>query len=447
MKPRTAKWLCLPILLCCAGPVFGQEPEPKEEVQRLSASPMDSFNKELPSWLIFSGQLRGRAEGYTGGSFEANSADAYLLTRLLLNMEIRPANSVKLFFQGMDAHAPWKNALPAGEPYRDTMDLGQGYLELGEIEEHGFGLRLGRQELAFGEQRLIGAAPWWNTPRAFDGLRGSFAGNGFRLDVLAASAVEIRQEQFDESIPGNNIYGFYTSFGKLVRNATIEPYFFWRRESGLATELGAPGVSNFATVGFRWVGKFPANFDYAMEMAKQAGSLGGETLRAWAGHWSLGYTVMNARFIPRIFAEFNFASGDSNPTDNRGGTFNQLYPTGHDKFGLADRVAWQNIEHIRGGAEFMPTRKWTLSARYNAYWLADPHDALYGALGTAVARSATGGAGRYVGREADFVTGYKLNPRLNFAGGYGYFVPGTFLDHTTPGISYTYPFATATYDF
>ena len=232
----------------------------------------------------------------------------------------------------------------------------------------------------------------------------------------------------------------------MPRNS-IEPFLFWRRQSGLTTELGAPGTMNFGTLGLRASGKLPSNFDYDTQLAAQNGKLGDESIRAWAGHWLLGYTLAGTALTPRLFTEYNQASGDANPTDNKKGTFDQLYPTGHDKYGLTDLVGWQNMKQLRSGLEVSMSKSWNASVRYNSYWLADPHDALYTGAGAVLARSATGSAGSYVGRELDVIASGKLRPSLGFSAGLGYFVPGTFLRNTTPGKPYTYPYAMLTYDF
>jgi len=425
---------------------------PKPEAQAGPAdppafSPLDPVNDALPKWLQFSGQVRMRVEGYSGGGFNPANEDAYLLTRLWLNARVQPTSWLKFFGQAMDAHAPWKNETPAGPPYRDTMNLRQAYVEFGDVEKQTAGFRFGRQELEFGEGRLVGALPWANTARTFDALRGSYIGKGFRVDAFASRVVRIIPSNFDESTPGNNFYGVYTSFKKVVPKAVVEPYFFWRRQSALRTELGAPGILNFGTYGVRWVGKLPAGFDYNTDFAGQDGSLGSESIGAWANHVLLGYTILKVRFTPRLFAEYNHATGDRNPTDNHRGTFDQLYPTGHDKYGLTDQVGWQNMHHVRAGMEFKFNKKWMATGRYNSYWLADAHDALYTAGGGIIARNPTGSAGRYVGQGFDFVSSFSFNSRLTVSGGFGKIFAGTFLKNTTPGASYNYPYAMTVYNF
>ncbi len=428
-------------------------PAPKPDAQVAKASPpawspFDAVNEALPKWLSFSGQLRFRVEGYTDGGFNPANEDAYLLTRLWLNLKVQPTSWMKLYFQSMDSHAPWKKSLPAGAPFRDTMDLRQGYVEFGDVEKPSFGLRFGRQELDFGEGRLLGISPWANTARSFDGFRSSYVGNGYRVDGFAATVVNINQDEFDWSRPGNNLYGVYTSFKKVVPRAVVEPYFLWRRQSGLRTELAQPGISNFGTYGVRWVGKAPANFDYNTDIVGQHGSLGVESINAWASHWVLGYTIPRIHFTPRLFAEYNYASGDKNPTDNKRGTFDMLYPSGHDKWGLTDQVGWQNMHHVRTGGEVKLNKKLSASMRYNAYWLADPHDALYnGGTGAVVARDPSGASGRYVGQGFDIVSNFNFNSRFSLSGGYGKVFAGTFLKNRTPGASYNYPYLMTVYSF
>jgi hypothetical protein len=444
MRVSALRWLVLLALGFSSSNLRAQQPA-SQNSQYLS----DELNSKLPGWLSFSGEYRFRLEGFTGGGFKSGNDDMYPLSRLRLNMKIQPASWLKFVFQGQDARTLGEIVdkrfhLP---PYQDTMDLRQAYVEIGDAEKKTAGLRIGRQELAFGEERLIGNVNWLNTARSFDGARATFHRKGYRLDAFAASVVNIHEGQFNENIPGNNIYGLYGGLEKLVPQATLEPYLIWRRASNLPTETKTRGTLNFATVGFRWVGKLPANFDYGTEMAKQAGSLGTDSISAWAGHWVLGYTVARARFKPRVLAEYNFASGDHNPTDGKRGTFDQLYPTGHDKYGLADQVGWKNIHHLRGGVEFTPRAKWLLTGRYSAWWLADSHDALYSAGGAVVARVANGSAGRYVGQELDFLAVYSLSKQIQTGGGFGHILPGTFLKRATPGEAYNLPYATLTFSF
>ena len=449
MKRNQTQWVRAAVLALIATSVFAQQPPPATQAMVTSADqPLSNeLNDQLPNWLRFSGEYRLRVEGFTGGGFKANNEDTYLLSRLRLNMFLQPKSWLKFGFQAQDAHVFWKNQNPAAPPFQDAMDLRLGYIEIGDVEKKTMGFRAGRQELDFGDQRLIGSLNWTNTARSFDALRGTFRRNGYRVDLFAASVVNVADRQFDESSNGNYLYGIYGGMEKLVPKATVEPYFLWRRQSGLKAETGTIGISNFGTVGLRWVGKLPANFDYGLEMDKQAGSLGTDTISAWAGHWVIGRTFAAAPWRPHVILEYNYASGDGNPKDGHRGTFDQLYPTGHDKYGLADQVGWKNIRNARASIELKPGKKWLTIGRYDAWWLANSHDALYNAASAVVARVVNGSAGTFVGQELDAFAAYNLSKQIQFGGGYGHIFPGTFLNHATPGQAYNFPYATTTFVF
>jgi hypothetical protein len=150
---------------------------------------------------------------------------------------------------------------------------------------------------------------------------------------------------------------------------------------------------------------------------------------------------------PRLIAEYNFASGDKNPTDGIRGGFDQLYPTPHDKTGLADQVGWKNIHHARAGIELKPTSKVSLVGNYHSWWLANVHDGLYNIGGALIARSADALAEKHVGQELDAQVLFAPSGQIQITGGYAHIFPGKFLMRTTPGKAYQYPFVMITYLF
>ncbi|MGH9783813.1 MAG: alginate export family protein, partial [Terriglobia bacterium] len=406
----------------------------------------DQLNQTLPAWLRLSGEVRGRVEGFAGGGF-GDSNDAYWLNRIRLDMSLIPSGWLKLRFQAQDAQAFGRNPKPDAPPFEDTIDVRTAYAELLDPENKTMGLRIGRQELVFGEQRLVGHVSWLNTARTFDAVRATVRYKGYRLDAFAATVVNIRDGEFNKRSDGNNFHGVYGSVSSLIPKTVIEPYAFWRLAPRLTTELGTTGNLDFKTIGFRWVGKLPAGFDYGTEVAGQVGSLGSDQVSAWAGHWLLGYTALAFPKTPRFIVEYNYASGDDNPGDGTRGTFDQLYPTAHDKYGLADQVGWRNIHHGRLGVEIRPQPKLLLIGNYHSWWLASARDGLYSAAGPLVASSADGSAGRHVGQEVDVQAVYSLSPALQLSGGYAHLFPGTFLKNATPGNAYSFPYLMISYTF
>ena len=414
----------------------------------LDHKPTDELNKELPKWLKFSAEFRARLEGFSGGGFKPDNSDLYYLNRIRINLLIQPANWIKVFAQTQDARVAFKNTKPNAPPYQNTWDLRQAYLELGDSEKGIIGVRTGRQELNFGEQRLIGSADWNNTARSFDAVRATLHPMvGVRVDAFASSAVVQTDGAFDHHQAGNDLHGLYGGLDTLIPNAVIEPYVLWHVAPRMKNEAGEVANLDEYTSGLHMVGKLPHGFDYGTEMDLQRGSLGSDQIKAWAGHWVAGYTVASLAYKPRFLLEYNYASGDHNAKDGIRGTFDQLYPTAHDKYGLLDQVGWKNIKDLRGGVEMKPAKRWKTSAIFHDWYLADPHDALYNAASTAIERNPAGVLATHVGEELDGQASVALYSTMQVAFGFGHIFPGEFLKVSTPGKSYNFPYLMYTYAF
>jgi hypothetical protein len=304
----------------------------------------------------------------------------------------------------------------------------------------------GARSWYYGDQRLVGHAGWLNAARTFDAARVTFRTPNAQVDVFAASVVRILDGAFDKSGNGNRFAGAYVTTGKVLPNATLEPYVFWRRDGNLRGETGTLGSLKQITSGARAAGRLPARLDYNVEMDLQTGSLAADEVRAWAGHWQLRASLPG-RMAPHITGEYNFASGDSNPADGTRGTFDQLYATAHDKYGLADQVGWRNIHDVRFGFDVSPFKATPVTVNYHSYWLAESRDALYAASGAVLARIATGAASTKVGQEIDLQIARPISPQLALAAGYSHLFAGPFLKQATPGRSYSGPFVMLTYVF
>jgi hypothetical protein len=266
--------------------------------------------------------------------------------------------------------------------------------------------------------------------------------------VFASSVVPGESSDLHNALPGNNLYGVYGSFQNIVPKADFEPYVLWRvaPSSSALPETLNRGHLNEVTIGLHWKGALPAAFDYDTEFDGQTGSLGTSSIAAWAGYASLGKTLRKVAASPRVFLEGNYASGTTNPNGRDWNTFDELYPSNHDKLGFADLVGRRNLVQFRTGVEEEPTKKWKLKQQFESFWLATANDNLYASSG-AISVAAHPGAGRHIGNELDLVAEYQLDKGLGFGFGYGRMFAGQFLNTTTPGHDYSYPYAFFEYNF
>jgi len=399
----------------------------------------------LPSWLRVRGEFRGRVEGFENAGFSTGRDDLYWLNRLRLNATVTATRSLSFQVQAHDARVAAKQVGATGAPFKATLDFRTAFADIGNATAP-LAVRLGRQELAFGDQRLVGHASWLNAARTFDAARMTVRRKTLVVDGFVASVVRILDGELDKSGNGNRFVGAYAASSAVVPSSSVEPYVFWRRDVLVRTERGDLADMHQTTVGVRWAGRLPAKFEYGIETALQSGSVGDDSIHAWAGHYRLR-TPSGPRAL-RVTTEFNYASGDRTGTDGRRGTFDQLYPTPHDKYGLADQVGWKNIQHVRTAVDLTPVSGWPVTAAYHSWWLAEKTDALYAAGGAVlVPRVADGAASSHVGQELDVQLSRAITPQLTLAAGYAHIFTGPFLKQATPGASYSHPFAMITYVF
>jgi hypothetical protein len=441
MRIRTALIIALTCLATLSVPAFAQAPPSAPSTQ----NPPTAFaSLDLPTWMRVGVEHRGRLEGLAGAGFADNREDLYWLNRVRVTARFSMKPWLSAAVQAQDSRVEGRNGAITGAPFRDQFDLRLAHVDVGAFEKSRFALRGGRQELVFGDQRLVGHGNWLNTARSFDAVRGVFRHKKLRIDGFAASVVAIQMDDLNRSGAGNYFYGVDAPLTILPSAGVLEPYLFVRTAEKLTTETGTLGDLTSSTTGVRMVGKISARTDYNVEAAIQRGSLGSDTISASAGHAVIGRTIPVGSKTYRAFGEYNFASGDDTPGDGDRGTFDQLYPTGHDKYGLADQVGWKNIHHLRTGLEARPHAKLALAGSYHSFWLASSTDALYSAGGAVLARIATGAPDRHVGQELDIQATYTPSPRIQLHGGYAHLFTGSFLKAATPGKSYSAPYIMVT---
>lgn len=406
-----------------------------------------TVNDRLPSWVRFGGEYRLRFEDATGLRGVDGADDAYALSRLRLNLTFLAGSHVRFFVEGQDARAGGYAPNPDPANVRDEFDLRQAYVEVRQAEKSGWAVRLGRQELSYDDQRVVGASNWTNTARVFDAAKVSYSDARFAVDAFASSVVVSTPDHFDRHLDGQNFYGVHASFLNVIPNAELVSYAYWKTNPFVLDEHARPGDADTVTFGARAAGKVAGSFDYAVDLIGQRGSYAGDDIRAGAAHAQAGYLLSKRAPSPKLRVEYSFATGDASPGDGVRGTYDQLYPTNHAKYGLIDQVGLRNIHDARAGLTLKPTSRLTVDVDYNSFWLAHRRDGLYDASGALVARVLSGAAGSHVAQEADVQATYAVSPSVSLGAGYGHWFPGEFWTAATPGTRRNFVYSFASYRF
>jgi hypothetical protein len=106
--------------------------------------------------------------------------DSWLLNRFRVGLLLKPTGWMSLYFQGQDSreigsdrpNVPGQLGAEGDNPF----DLRQAYLELGDSKTSSLSLKVGRQVLLYGDQRLVGPLDWSNISRTFDAVKLRWSG-------------------------------------------------------------------------------------------------------------------------------------------------------------------------------------------------------------------------------------------------------------------------------
>jgi hypothetical protein len=314
------------------------------------------------------------------------------------------------------------------------------YAEVGDPERHWFSLRVGRQIINY-NNTIIANSEWRNQGRSYDAAVLNLDAKREHLGIFAASAVVPQPYGVSPHQEGNNIYGAYGRIDDLVPHSNLEPFFLWRVQPAEVVEPAVgkkTGKENEKAGGVRFKGQAHTAFDYSGELIYEGGTVGPQSIGAWATQEGAAYQFLDVKAKPRIYAQYDYASGNSNPaTSASHTTFDTIYPTAHDRFGITDLFGWQNIEAVRAGVTVEPHRRLTFTVQGLDDWAADALDSIYNTSGSAIVTNKTD-HGRHLGAEVDGYSWYELNRHFNLGGGVGYFGGGDFLTNVTTSHSYTY---------
>jgi hypothetical protein len=149
------------------------------------------------SWLRLGAKGRFRGELQSFQIADRESVNNAIFLRLRLLGEVTPSNWLRFVVQFQDARTVMGPVTILGDLQDNDMDVQYGYAELGSKIQR-WSVRAGRQPLAFGDERLVGAdGSWDNRGQAFDGVRASLSRGQWNWDLFSANPVRMLSKDPD----------------------------------------------------------------------------------------------------------------------------------------------------------------------------------------------------------------------------------------------------------
>lgn len=364
--------------------------------------------------------LAGVGLGLTGND------DDFLLhrTRVYVNAEV--GSRLRVYAEMLDAVSNYENTLPRGVE-ENRADLQNLFIDAVAMDNYSGTLtaRFGRQELLYGNERVVSPLDWTNTRRTFEGVKLLWEGQNWDVDGFWVRPMRRNTVQLDPPNLDREMYGVYSTYKGLPCDKLD---LYW-----LALDFHDAGFL-YDTIGARyWGDRGP--WLYEFEGAVQFGqNADGSDHSGGAITLGVGRKFDCALWTPTLWLYYDWASGDN----TAGNGYHHYQPLAHKYLGLMDLFGRRNIEDANVLLTMQPHEKLKLLLWYHVFRMANINDVPYNvdmsrfAAGTVVPGTA---GSQDLGQELDVVATFLINPRVNLLFGYSHFFAGDFYA-TTPGVPY-----------
>jgi len=330
-------------------------------------------------------------------------------------------------------------------------DLLQAYLQYATGK---YSARLGRQQLVYGDQRLLGHLGWKDVARTFDGVKVMYKSKTFNVDAFAVHPADIAGMTPTTASPqakslvtweDRTLTGVYGTY-KFAPKSGLDAYVInWKHGDGASIGRGR----NLNTYGVRGFGKWGA-IDATAEATFQGGTWAtGKSQSASAYAIKAGYSL--GTWKTRVGIEYDYSPGDDKTDTTTHKDFVFPFHTNHAHYGEMDRFSWANMKDIRLSVKTSPAKGFTFIGNIHKLSLDNAKGDWLNVVG---AGALYPGNAAYTstdaGTEIDLKVVYKVASvkGLTLVGNYSMFSPGdAVLERTGSKDKATFSYLIASYKF
>jgi hypothetical protein len=285
--------------------------------------------------------------------------------------------------------------------------------------------RIGRQELLYGNERLVSPLDWGNTRRKFDGVKLFGKQKDWKIDGFWVQPTELDAnreffDDFDRPDDQVQLYGLYLGNAK-TGVGTAEIYYLALDDERRFFRYDTIGMRTFNDT-------TPIMFE--LEAGYQFGrNVDDSTHSAGAVTGGLGKKFKFGKFTPTVWGWYDWASGDDNSSI---GGWHHYFPLAHKYNGFLDLFGRRNLHDVNCQFIHPCGKKSSLLLWYHYFFLdqaTTPYDVVMNPF------SATPAASKDLGHEIDLLYTINHTPRAQTVLGYSFFDSGDYYA-LTPGIPF-----------
>lgn len=400
------------------------------------------FNKTSGSYLSQGGEVRYLYQYYMNEDWGDIPVEKYssFYTRFLYHTDFHFSKYFRLFNQFNSTFATGR-VTPNRSVDENQLDIQQLFFDVYPAKE--LTLRVGRQELLYGSQRLIAVREGPNNRQSYDAAKLVWKQKNIQLDAYYAHPVRVQQGLFDDIFnKREKLWSTYIVFGSVPKFHNIDLYYIGyynqqkRYNSGISEELRH-------SIGARiWHKSAAWNYDF--EALYQFGTWGHQYINAYTASLDASYTFHKINTAPTIGIKTEIISGDKNKADHQLNTFNPLFPRGA-YFGLAALIGPSNMFDFHPSFSLKPMQNIALNIDYDLFWRYSKNDGIYGPNVALLFNSNS--KNRFIGHQLGMALEYEPNIFLKLTPEIMCFYPGAYLKDVSPGRQVFFAAFTAQFKF
>lgn len=406
---------------------FLKEDSSKTFYKQIKYVPIDSKSH---SWLSLGGEYRWQYQNFINEDWGDRVSDpnGFILSRLLVHADLHLGKRLRLFAQLKN------NTIHSREGAIRSIDqnilgLHQGFAIFNFGEDFSSELRLGRQEMSLGSQRLVATREGPNNRLSFDGVRYLREYQLWSWSAFYMHPVLETPDIFDGGFNReSNLFGVYTVRKNGPVHLNYDFYYLGVYHQNARFDRGV-GEELRHSIGMRFW-KNSAKWIYDFEAVYQFGYYNSASIQAYTLSTNANYvfSLWNKKSTLGIKTEVISGDGGEEALMT---AFNPLYPRGA-YFGLAALLGPVNLLDFHPSFILELSPKLSFNIDYDLFWRYSLNDGIYGPNVRPIYTGQTSDQ-RYIGAQLGVFANYRLRPFLSMVLEGTWFQPGAYLQDVSAG--------------
>jgi hypothetical protein len=263
-----------------------------------------------------------------------------------------------------------------------------------------FKLKLGRQELSYGDELVLGSVIWSNVGRSFDAIKIEWSMGKSQLDLFSSKLSD--RNYANPNVGDKDLHGAYFSGrNDISLFKEVDLYLLDINDSTVNPHV------DILSYGLRLKGSYSL-LDYRAEGTKQ------HRMSADFSQFDFEVGLNFSSFGRWAINYFSATEG-----------YNQLFPTAHKWLGIGDVVSRRNLKGYQFKHQMQINDRFKTEVTYHYFDRYSTNSTAFSFSGAALGNVTS--LESKIGDEYDIILNYLHDENLSYQFGAAYFVPGRYL--------------------